>query len=121
MDLNIAKYKKFINGFKFVTYLKKLPLVSSGVSKNIYNYLLQYSSLFQLYIYVRPDLLHKFQLTHKTTYCNWFNIEVDVRIRLCSIKPDVKNICKNVKTIPFFSLDFSLWNIEPFFIKILYL
>lgn len=120
MDLNITKYKKFINGFKFLTYLKKLLLVSLGVSKSIYNYLLKYSFLFQLYICVRPDLLHKFQLRHETTYCNWFNIEVDVRIWLCFINPDVKNICKNVKTMPFFSLNFFLWNIERFFIKTWY-
>lgn len=42
----------------------------------------------------------------KTTYLNRLNTEVDTRINLSSVKPDIKEIGKSVKPIPLFSLSY---------------
>lgn len=44
-------------------------------------------------------------ISTKTTYQNRLNIQVDISIELSSIKPDIKEISKNVKPMSVFSLN----------------
>lgn len=51
-----------------------------------------------------------FQELHDVWYHNRLSAEVDVRIQLSSIKPDMKDSCKNVKECHFLSNFFVLEN-----------
>ena len=101
MDFNVTEYEKFINMTSDCTLLltfQKSPIFEFGVvlKENIHAYLkrlLKYSSLFQLQICVRPD----FFIYFNSNICNRLNVEADLRIQLSSIKPKIKEVCKNVK------------------------
>lgn len=48
--------------------------------------------------YVRPDFLHVLQ--PKQHNCNRSNEDANMKIQFSSIKPDIKELCKNVKLCP---------------------
>ena len=50
----------------------------------------------------------------KTTYCNRLNAEVDMRMQLSSIKPDIKEIYKNVNQCLLLTKMIFVWKIVIF-------
>lgn len=55
-----------------------------------------------------------FQQIYDVGYCNKSHAESDKRTQLLSIKSDVKEICENVKTMPFSVKTSLIWKIETF-------
>lgn len=55
-----------------------------------------------------------FQQIYDVGYCNKLNAESDKRMQLLSIKPDIKEIFENVKTMLFSVKIFLTWKIEIF-------
>lgn len=71
MDFNVTEFKKFIDMLSdstlHLTY-KKLVTFWYSIKKNIHNYLKRlFNTVFQSYIYVKPDFLHileQYTVTH---------------------------------------------------------
>lgn len=59
--------------------------------------LLKYSSIFQLHIFMRVNLIFLQYIATKTTYYNRLNEEAVIRIQLSTFKAVSKEIYKNVK------------------------
>lgn len=55
-----------------------------------------------------------FQQIYDVEYCNKLNAESDKTMQLLSIKPDIKEIFENVKTMLFSVKIFLIWKIEIF-------
>lgn len=86
-----------------LTFKNDYMLSFSELLKKMQNHLkrlLKCSSCFQLYVYARPDFSPRTSI--KTTYGNRLKTGRDVKIHLSPIKPDMKEIYKNVKQCYFF-------------------
>lgn len=101
MDFNVTEYEKFINMTSDCTLLltfKKSPIFLvwcsiKGEYPHLFEKVIKILLLFQLQICVRPD----FFIYFNSNICNRLNVEAGLRIQLSSIKPKIKEVCKNVK------------------------
>lgn len=98
MNFHVRVQKVHWHGFKFhtaVSLFRKLPLPNAGVvsKKDVHKYLntLPFSSYVSVWVRFFPCI------STNTTHCNRWNAEAGMKIWLSSIKPNVKEICKNVK------------------------
>lgn len=107
MDFNVTEWEKFtgmISNSILQLIFKKLSFVLCHI-KGEYS---QWSKkaikiiLFQLHMCMRLDFLTC--TWTKTTYHHRFYTEADMRMKLFSIKPDVKWIFKNVEQCHLFSI-----------------
>lgn len=109
IDFKVTEYEKCsCYGFRFTLQLtfKKMPLVEfwCAIRKEYPQKAVRRFLLF-LAIYLCDTEFSSLTSTKKM-HCNRVNAEADMRIKLFSIKPGIKEALKKCKTKPFFSLNF---------------
>lgn len=102
IDFNVTEHTNFVYMISDSTLqltFRKLTLASFGVAskKNIHHYLemlIKHPSISN-FISVLGYII--FLYINQTIYCNRLNAEAVMRRRLPCIKPDIKEICKDIK------------------------